>query len=324
MTQFANGIGGYGELELPFYNHPLHEEAYSFQSARAALFCFLKHTPVETVLLPDYICDSLYPIFENLQIKVNSYAINEALTAPTNISVGSNEMMLIVNYFGICREAINRFLRDSGIPTEKIIVDNSQALFEPVGRCAATIYSPRKFLGIPDGAFLYTDSDITTPSETFQATDYVGHLLERSAGKIYSGYQKFLEAEHSLTDFLPKKMSDVSKRLIQSYDLESVKAKRLHHFNQLQCAFQDINLNPVFKLESEIPLCFPLKIDKCVTRMCQELIKSNIYLPRYWPNLNAKAQASLWFSNTLFLPVDHRLDETKLNFLILKVRELLK
>lgn len=323
MIKFVGDIGGYGELELPHHNQNLHEKAYSLQSARAALFFFLKKKSIKKVFLPDYICDNLYPLFDKLQITLSIYPVDDSLGVPTDIFPREGELLLIVNYFGICRSNIDKFLKDTKIPFSKIIIDNSQALFESAKKCAASIYSPRKFLGIPDGGFLYTDEVLAIPNKEFQASNYIAHLIQRSAGDVELGYANFLEAERALSRFEPKRMSKISQRLIHSYDLEDVKQKRILHFKILQSAFRDINLNRIERSEDEVPLCFPLKVDRCVEEVCQKLVKSNIYLPRYWPNLKAGVHAEKWFRGTLFLPVDHRLNEKKLEFLIFKTRELL-
>ena len=56
--------------------------------------------------------------------------------------------VLYVNYFGLCDENVERLLQE--VPKEKLIIDNSQALFALPSNAMATIYSIRKFIGVPD------------------------------------------------------------------------------------------------------------------------------------------------------------------------------
>lgn len=323
MFKYANCIGGYGELELPYLNDGLHQQAIAVQSARAALYLFLKEKKVGVLFLPDYICDSLYPAIKFLDIEVKTYSIDETLSIPQNITLGQNEFILVVNYFGICRAKIDDFFISTKIAPEQVIIDNSQALFEPHQKCGASIYSPRKFLGVADGGFLYTEHNVPSPNEAYEAESWLTHLLLRSCDDVQTGYQHFLDAENALSDFIPKKMSEISQRLIKSNDFAAIKLKRIENFAKLHAEFQDINQFSHIPNRDEVPLCYPLKLEEDVSTICLQLVAFNIFLPRYWPKLDTGQHANDWYDKTLFLPVDHRIDKTKIDFLILKVRELL-
>lgn len=320
MSTYAGCYGGYGELELPFFNHELHEKAVVLQSARAALFLFLNSVKAEVIYIPNYICDSIYPALNELAIKIKKYEVDEFLNPCFSSILKPTEYLLLVNYFGVCRGNIESFINESAIKQENIIIDNSQALFEVASNVAATIYSPRKFLGIPDGGFLYTKERLKEVVDKYDAERLCSHLLLRSANETQSGYEYFLKAEVGLDDFFPKKISSISSRLIKSYNFAQLKFVRQRNFAFLEKFFSDVN-NCNFAIAcDEVPLCYPLKLSLNVDKICEQLKENNIFLPRYWPNCVNNS----WYSSVLFLPIDHRISKEDLGCLATKVKELIK
>ena len=55
--------------------------------------------------------------------------------------------LLYVNYFGICQHQERQVLERFG--ASRVVLDRSQAFFADPIDCLATIYSPRKFFGVP-------------------------------------------------------------------------------------------------------------------------------------------------------------------------------
>lgn len=320
MNNYAHGTGGYGELELPYLNDGLYNDAIAVQSARAALYLFLKSVKARSIYLPEYICKSILPSLNSLRLNIIYYSIDESLSPVGDFSIEKNGYFLLVNYFGICGQQIDSFMKDSIVKADSIIIDNSQALFEAPKLCAATIYSPRKFLGLPDGGFLVTKDKIVTPHEYYKGEKYCTHLLSRSAGEVESGYSYFLDSENTLNDFIPKRMSLISLRLVKSYDLINLKESRLKNFYSLHKEFGEIN-NLEFNRIIGVPLCYPLKLDFKVRDICERLVSSSIFLPRYWPNMHSLNSSSDLYENTLFLPIDHKIDEIKMNWLISKIKD---
>ncbi|MEW6989408.1 hypothetical protein AADZ91_01855 [Colwelliaceae bacterium 6441] len=325
MLNYAKAIGGYGEIGLPIKNSGVPDNAMLFQSARSALYAFLKCSTAKTIYLPEYICESLYPALESLNISIKHYQLNQKLLPVEVPDVTKNEYVLLVNYFGLCGVTIKEYITQPDISIRHFIVDNSQAFFTPPVDCAANIYSLRKFLALPDGGLLFTEAKVIEPTEGFNGEDYLSHLLLRNADNTQKGYEHFLHAEAALDDYRPKKMSSVSRRLYQSFDIENIKKKRKENFEFLFDYYQHINKFNFYLNGNESPLCYPLTLSYDVTNLCSALIKKDIFLPRYWPNLMNSAHdfVSSIYNNTLFIPIDERIDESKMKLLITEIDKVL-
>ncbi|MCS6095031.1 hypothetical protein [Shewanella baltica] len=303
-------IGGYNQLSLKSFNTQLDIKAYQFQSARAALYAYLNSAKIKTLYVPNYICDSIFPALESLNVNVIFYSINDLLL-PDNISecTSTNDSkILLVNYFGLLSEQIKIL---TTIRPESFIVDNSQALFCEHIEGTTSIYSPRKFLGIPDGGLLRTSINIDMPEDCYDASKNCGHLLLRAAGYVQAGYRQFLEAEQALECFIPKKMSVISAYLINCADINLIKETRQRNYKFLYSKFKSLNQLQL-PINGQIPLCYPLKISHDVGSVYKQLINNAIYLPRYWQSeCNGKVGFNM-FNSTLFLPIDERVSYAEL------------
>ncbi|WP_373938100.1 hypothetical protein L0990_01050 [Vibrio kanaloae] len=308
------GIGGYNQLSLQSFGSGFGEDIYNYQSARAALYSFCSAQNIKEIYVPNYICDSIFPALKSLGIRIYFYSINDNLL-PEKFPIIKNtksSKVLIVNYFGLLSEELKEIVMKE---PEAFIVDNSQALFNDHLEGATSIYSPRKFLGLPDGGFLKTSEKIKLPTTLYDASKKIGHLLLRAAGDVQGGYEQFLEAEKALECYLPKKMSLISSFLIECNNFKKIKECRQYNYNELNSKFKSIN-RLSFKFTNQVPLCYPLKLDFNVSHICKELVGEKIYLPRYWDNKSNGSLGQDIFHKTLFLPVDERIDEMNISKLI--------
>tara|TARA_R110000796_G_scaffold98443_2_gene205885 strand:+ start:1399 stop:2349 length:951 start_codon:yes stop_codon:yes gene_type:complete len=307
-------IGGYNQLPLNSLDTQLGADAYQFQSARAALYAYLSATKIKTLYVPNYICDSIFPALKSLAVEIKFYSVNERLLPIdcSKLTKKSDSRVLLVNYFGLLNEQIKML---TAVEPELFIVDNSQALFCEHIEGTTSIYSPRKFLGIPDGGLLRTTEKINIPEHRYDASDNVGHLLLRAAGEVQAGYERFLAAEQALECFIPKKISVISAHLIKCADINVIKEKRRRNYKILYHKFKLLN-QLQFPINGHVPLCYPLKLGGSVTSICRELIKSAIYLPRYWrSDFNGEVGRAM-YENTLFLPIDERISSDELMNLV--------
>ncbi|CAM3864162.1 hypothetical protein [Rheinheimera salexigens] len=304
-------IGGYNQFKF-IVNNTIHDAACRFQSARAALYAFLKASGARKIYLPNYLCDSILPAINSLKIDIEWYEIGTNLLPIKVIdSIKEGEYFLLVNYFGLLTDKITTLVAKE---PKSFIVDNSQALFSPHIANTTSIYSFRKFLAIPDGGALYTSYSITAPEIEFAGEKHLAHLMLRAAGEVQRGYSYFLQAEQALEDYIPQKMSKVSEYLLSCNDLEFIKDKRQSNYQLLHDKFNEINRFNL-PLKNNIPLCYPLFLPFNVSKICTDLVQKGIYLPRYWPALVSQDLNTEFFNNTLFLPVDERLDAESMTFL---------
>lgn len=153
------GIGGYFELEgLP----PAEADtAFRFQSARAALSTLLTSNGFWYATIPRFLCDTVRDELQRVGISVREYDLERDMSASQALASKTNEAVVLVNYFGLCRAQVDTAL--ARLPRQQCVVDNSQAFFESPSDCLGTVYSPRKFFGVPDGGLLHTNSHVELP-----------------------------------------------------------------------------------------------------------------------------------------------------------------
>lgn len=310
MSSFPKEIGGYFGLELPFFGDPF-PTMVKYQSARGALRAVLEHVKPSRLLLPAYICDAVVQAVVDAGVQPEFYYIDEQLF-PKNLSnYGEGNLLLYVNYFGLNDYNVSKLL--DLWPKDKLIIDNSQALFSKPTEAIATIYSPRKFLGMPDGGLLFAPflSMVEPEEEDKDSVMRMRHLLIRAAYSARDGYADYLIAEKTLEKTLPLAMSQLTRRILSSIDLKIIKQKRRHNFQILSnalCKYNMINFN---LLNESVPLCYPLfNFEFQLGKIKNHLISNNIYIPTYWHEVKNRVDGDAinikLVDNCLPIPCDHR------------------
>ena len=232
MNPLINPIGGYFELELPESSGHFYSQALKFQSARAAFYALIETGKPQRVWMPKYICDSMLLPLQALKIEVVFYDLNEQLGVCHSVQLSENDWLLYVNYFGVCSEQETQLLKQFN--PNQLIFDHAQAFYAPPRNCLATIYSPRKFFGVPDGGYLVTELPVIEPETIdMQSVSRCTHLLQRLDGDITAGYESFQTTEASFDDVLPRKMSTLTSKMLASIDYQAIKNKRNANFQFL-------------------------------------------------------------------------------------------
>ena len=141
-----NPIGGYFSLELAGQKQKfLHSEGVCVNSGRNALeYIFLSLPKIAKIYVPYLTCDVILEPILKLKIPYVFYSINDQLEISDRIILGSDEYILVTNYFGIKDQYIQALASQYA---DRLIVDNAQAYFCPEFTGVKTIYSPRKFVG---------------------------------------------------------------------------------------------------------------------------------------------------------------------------------
>lgn len=279
-------IGGYPELELPQKRQVWHANALRYQSARAAFSALLQSMPnIRRVWVPVYICNSMLAPIEFSKKDYTFYNIDDFFSIDSPISLGTDDLLLYVNYFGVNDNNVRQILRK--FSPNQVVIDCSQAFFANPYDCLATIYSPRKFFGVPDGGLLITQQEISTPIEDDAGSIFrMEHLIKRIAISAEAGYESYRRAEVSLEDCTPKNMSILTQRLLGAIDYSAIREVRRKNFSDLHDALGEFNLIKI-DFPQETPLCYPflpkLEIDKKI------LVKKNIFIASYWVDVLERA-----------------------------------
>lgn len=316
-------IGGYFGLDLPDFGNYF-PDMLKYQSARAALRAVLEHVKVSTLLLPAYICNSVIQAVVDAGVKPEFYYLDEHFFPKNLPNKNADSYLLYVNYFALNDYNVSKLL--DFWPKNQLIIDNSQALFAQPTDAIATIYSPRKFLGVPDGGMLYAPSllMVEPDEEDTGSIDRMRHLLLRAGYSAQSGYSDYLASEQALQKTKPLAMSQITRRLLRSVDLQIVKTKRRENFQIFSDKFSLFNpIDQRLGLHA-VPLCYPLVLTgfnvKC---MKMDLIKNDIFIPTYWPEVLSRVDDGCFennlVSNSLSLPCDQRYSEVEMNRIIVTI-----
>ena len=319
MSLSTDALGGYIELELPVQDQHWLANAYKFNSARAALTSLIAQLTIKEVWLPRYLCDSIINTFDGGKVQLKFYELAEDFTIKSELSLGEHSLLLYVNYFGVCTEQALCVISQYG--ANKVVIDNSQAMFCDPLETLATIYSPRKFFGLPDGGLLYSDDPRIKQPEGRDNTSEtrMGHLISRLTNSPEKAYQIYLEAEQGIAGLPVLGISKLTERLLHSVDYEAAKigrarnARHLHDhlgkYNQLDLNFDD----------TIAPLCYPFLPNVNAAKRI-DLIKNKVFVPSYWPEVLTRVEEGSFewelVTNGLFLPCDQRCTEHDMDRLV--------
>jgi hypothetical protein len=302
-------IGGYFELELPKKGVGIFDEYLKFQSARAALQHFLNLSPeIEKVWVPLYVCDAVIDAIRAAKKDISFYSINENFELAKDLLLLPHEILLYVNYFGVCDEIVNVILEKYN--SKQVIIDYSQAIYSPTKPCLAAIYSPRKFFGIPDGGLLKTiKKNITAPnSEDRYSIHRMKHLVLRIATSERDGYRFYLRSEASLANKTPQRMSKLTREILDSIQFKEIMQKRMENFNYIANRIGGQNNLNVTHKKNVSALCYPYIGKKIPSR--DDLAAKKIYLPVYWKEVKNRVKRTsfeyLLAEHLLPIPCDQR------------------
>lgn len=304
-------IGGYYEFEN-FHGEMLHNDGIKLNLGRNALAYLIEARNIKRILMPYFMCDSCDSVIKKYNIEKRYYSIDSNFY-PININLKEGEWLYVVNYYGQLSEMIIKNLKKI---YKRIIVDNTQAYFmEPVDG-VDTIYSCRKFFGVPDGAILYTDGKLERDLSLDYSYNRMEALLGRYEKDASDFYTVFCQQEKKY-DFVPIcRMSRLTENLLKGINYERIRNDRTENFVRLHEYFENMN-----KLELNVPsgaYAYPLLVEngKFIRKKLQE---KKIYIPCLWPNVLSicqKSSTEFCFANDILpLPVDQRYGLKEIQFM---------
>ena len=316
------GIGGYFEMELPDYGGFLHDDGVLLNSGRNALEYVLRSLPnVNHLWIPYYTCDVILEPIKKIDITYSFYRIDERLEIRDSFELRDGDFLLYTNYFGIKDCYVRQLAEKYGI---RLIVDNAQAWYADPIPGISTIYSPRKYVGIPDGGIAYCPSGIDV--EQFERDDSherCSHLLKRIDLGPSVGYLDYRENSKSLVNQPIRRMSRLTDRMLRAIDFDSIKQKRWKNFLYLEKGLKEENQLSFAELSSiQCPMVYPFLSKD--TSLKELLIKNRVFVATYWPNIFEWDKPSNWeyqlAKDLVCLPVDQRYGEREMNEVIDQIK----
>lgn len=307
-------IGGYFSLELPLFKE-YHQGAIKLNTGRNCLEYILRCRHYKKVYIPYYTCDVILEPFHKLGIEYTFYHINLDFEIADDIHPQMGEAILYTNYYGLKQKYVEILAERYG---QKLIVDNTQAFYAKPINGIDTFYTCRKFFGVPDGAYLYTDKLLDEELEQDVSYERMSFLLKRIDLGAEAGYADFREQSHLLIGQPIKRMSKLTERLMQSIDYEKSAHTRRNNFCILHELLKKTNKNRITLDDNAVPMVYPYYSDK--ERLREYLINNKIFIARYWPNVLEWCQSGDWeyqlSENLVFLPIDQRYNEEAMEIIL--------
>lgn len=295
-------MGGYIEFEH-FNNGMLHENGIKLNSARNCLAYLIKKKNIRSIVLPYFLCDSVYTTCCRYNVRVKKYHIDDNFL-PCNLQLAEDDWVYIVNYYG---QLTDDQLHDLKKAYKHIVIDNVQAYFEAPLDGVDTLYSCRKFFGVADGGILFSDIDIEeniSYAESYEHMEFLLGRFERTANEFYNGYIENNQ-RHENTPIL--RMSKLTENILHGVDYGQIRHQRTENFGYLWDRLSKHNLLKVRKIEGGF--AYPLCINSGAV-LRKKMIENKIYIPILWPNVLHEVKEDCFerflAENILPLPCDQR------------------
>jgi len=310
-------IGGYPELELNM-GREYHPDALKLNSGRHALWYAIKAYSPRKIYLPYYICNSVLEPIEKMNIKYQFYSIDENFKPIMPFDLEEKDFFLYVNYFGINNTNVRILSKE----IKNLITDNSQAFFTfPIKY--PTFYSPRKFFGVPDGGYLYTDKLIDYELDHAISHDKCMHLIKRLDLEAQQGYDDYKTVEELFSHEPIKLMSHLTQKILNSIDYEKVQKIRKQNFSYLHSRLKELNELNINNGDINGPLKYPLLIKNDGLKVF--LIKNKIYISTYWNEVLERVEKkSFEYYLTKYLiplPIDQRYNQNDMDMIVKKIND---
>lgn len=307
-------IGGYFGLELR-EGVEYHKDAIRLNSGRNAFEYILLTNKYKKVYLPYYSCDALLEPVIKLGLEYSFYHVDQFFKPMFDFQrVEKDACFLYINYYGIKTHFIT-YLAEY---CQNLIIDNSQAFFALPERDIPTFYSCRKFFGVPDGAYLYTDILIKQPLSVTTSYNNCFHLLQKLDNDTEIGFMHYKENEKAFSNSSIKGMSALTQKMLKSINYKCVAEKRKVNFNHLHTKLKQTNILELTYVDQCVPLSYPYCCDN--SGVWEYMIKKKIYTPRYWAEvLNRVDIQDIEYdlvNNIFHIPVDQRYGVLDMDYIV--------
>lgn len=306
-------IGGYFSLELPYNEYgEYHRDAIRLNTGRYCLEYVLRVKKYTKVYLPYYMCDAVLQPINKLGLDYKFYHIDKYFHIAEVLHPKKDEVILYCNYFGLMDEYV-KIVTDRYAPN--IIIDNTQAFFSRPLPEIDTFYTCRKFFGVADGAYLYTnkEADFDIPQDYSSSRMlFLLDRLDKSAEEAFSDYHK---SEDTLDHDEIKKMSKITQFIMSSIFYKSIADRRISNYTYLHDNLSSSNTLSVDLERKNVPMVYPFLSEDINLR--KKLIDNKVYVASYWPNVknmsNLESVESQFAVNLIPIPIDQRYGNDDLN-----------
>lgn len=314
--------GGFIEWEH-YNNSELYDNFIKLNSGRNCLLYLIRYYNIKHIYMPSFNCSAVFQPCEQENVKIDFYNINEEFLPVIPNSINDDSWIYVINYYG---QLDNNYMSKLHKKYKNLIIDNAQAFFQMPVEDIPTLYTCRKYFGVPDGGYLYNGNDndkmvLTTDNSIGRLSHLVGRF-EESANKYYTNY---LKNEEAIENLELKHMSRFTENLMKSIDYVNISKKRVRNFSKLDELLSKYNK---IKCNSNTgPFMYPFYFKKADI-LRNKLISMKIYVPILWPNvIESMAMDTLEYDyakNIIPLPCDQRYNVDEMAYIATTVIKLME
>lgn len=309
-------IGGYIEFGS-LINRQYHSDTLNFNSSRSALRYFIRKNHIKKIHLPYYLCGVVYKACLKENCQIIFYHINESFE-PILVDYVSEDYVYIVNYYGMLS---NERIIKMKEKYKNLVVDNTHSFFQKPVLNICTIYNCRKYFGVPDGAYMYSNIDTNEDLNFASVKDHIGHLIGRLEGNANQYYEEFSKNDESFNEAEVSKMSKFSNLLMGAIDYEEAKKRRKENYNYLH---EKLKKYQKLNISDGLTFMYPLHIENG-QELRQYLISKKIYVPKLWPDIIEHEKLTEieqdYIENIIPLPIDHRYSQADMDIIVKYLEE---
>lgn len=326
--------GGCLHLELPYGKDYFskYEGKVELDSGRSALQYIIGIKDYKRIWLPLYNCPLVTKRLEPMDIDIVYYNINNDFRPQVNpAEFHDKDLFCWINYWGCMQDdLVDEMGRLQFTTPADVIIDNIPAFFYPPKSGMYNIYSCRKFIGVPDGAYVIWDGqyDLLRKNvgklgqfEGYKRYTYLLRAMEQGSNKAYGDY---LESEDAITDrAIPCAMSKPTKRVLSGVDYEDIKNRRIKNFRKVDEILGQTNLLNINK-DTITPSVYPYLSRSIALR--EKLIENRIYVSMLWKHILSDNRANIFEKEIaeymIPLPIDQRYSTDDMEYIASIVRKI--
>lgn len=298
-------MGGYFELER-FGGAEYHEGAIALDCGRNCLAYLIEARNIKTIWTPWYLCDSVDDTCAKYGVTVHHYDLTENFEPNYDelSELGKGDYLYLVDYYGqLSDEAI---LSAAKACNGRLIVDEVMAFYrKPVSAAFDTLYSCRKFFGVADGAYLYTNAKLERELPHDQSHERMDFVLARCELPCNDYYAKCSANNKHFIGETIKQMSPITHNLLRGIDYAACAKRREENFTYLAERLGSLN-----QLELTVPegsFMYPFMVEGGA-QVRRKLQAQKIYVTSmFWSREDrAQGRSKRFIQDIVPLICDHR------------------
>jgi len=264
-------------------------------NARSAIWLLIKKLQPKHVWMPSYLCHSMTIAAEHAGACICYYPVDEHLKVRHEDWLKKlipGDLVFLIDYFGFPFDKnICSIIHQSGA---WVVEDASQAFLTKTAGIFSdfAIFSPRKFVGVPDGGLLLNnvavhllnDQELSEPPAEWWLKSFHASVLRRDFDMGLDNrewFTLFRETEPAapIGSF---KMSDFSRVVLErNINYQEVASRRRDNYLALSQDLGDFALFPDLDADT-VPVGFPV-CTRNRSHILESLYREEIFPPVHWP-----------------------------------------